>query len=58
MGRACTVHFFLSFLILRGGRVRRGWSFSLIRILILQESLGRFTTKQLLYFFIIGSPAR
>ena len=36
----------------------RRWFFSLIRILILQESLGRFNTKQLLYFFIIGSPAR
>ena len=32
--------------------------FFLIRILILQESLGRFVTIQSLYFFIIGSPAR
>ena len=36
----------------------RGWLFSLIQILILQKSLGRLVTKQLLYFFIIGSPAR
>ena len=49
MGRACTGHFCLSFLILRGGRVWRGWFISLTRILILLESLGRS---------IFGSPAR
>ena len=59
MGRACTVHFFFSFFNFDGeGGWEGGGFFSLIRILILQESLGRFITKQLLYFFIIGSPAR
>ena len=50
--------FLLSFLILRGREGEKGVFFFLIISLILQESLGRFITKQLLYFFIIGSPAR
>ena len=52
------MHFFFLFFEIAGREGGKGVFFSLIRMFILQESLGRFTTKQLLYFFIIGSPAR